>query len=111
MNFDGKLVELALWDTAGQEEYDRLRPLSYPESDVILIVFSVTSKMPASQNNGSNSSFGKVEPTLKLNFYIERHLAPTSFSVCSESVVADLDELIGDRRGGYGRKVIRAWRV
>ncbi|TFK46036.1 hypothetical protein OE88DRAFT_1715171 [Heliocybe sulcata] len=41
VNFDGKLVELALWDTAGQEEYDRLRPLSYPESDVILIVFSI----------------------------------------------------------------------
>ena len=39
--FEGKEVELALWDTAGQEEYDRLRPLSYPESDVILIVFSV----------------------------------------------------------------------
>ncbi|GJE97037.1 signal transducer [Phanerochaete sordida] len=41
VNYEGKLVELALWDTAGQEEYDRLRPLSYPESDVILIVFSV----------------------------------------------------------------------
>lgn len=41
IQFDGKLVELALWDTAGQEEYDRLRPLSYPESDVILIVFSI----------------------------------------------------------------------
>lgn len=39
--FDGKVVEIALWDTAGQEEYDRLRPLSYPESHVILIVFSV----------------------------------------------------------------------
>ncbi|KAF9554859.1 signal transducer [Agrocybe pediades] len=38
---DTKLIEVALWDTAGQEEYDRLRPLSYPESDVILIVFSV----------------------------------------------------------------------
>jgi small GTP-binding protein len=38
---DSKLIEVALWDTAGQEEYDRLRPLSYPESDVILIVFSV----------------------------------------------------------------------
>jgi GTPase SAR1 family protein len=41
VSFEGKVVELALWDTAGQEEYDRLRPLSYPESDVILIVFSV----------------------------------------------------------------------
>lgn len=41
VTFEGKLVEFALWDTAGQEEYDRLRPLSYPESDVILIVFSV----------------------------------------------------------------------
>ncbi|KAA1469575.1 hypothetical protein DENSPDRAFT_835224 [Dentipellis sp. KUC8613] len=39
--FEGKVIELALWDTAGQEEYDRLRPLSYPESDVILIVFSI----------------------------------------------------------------------
>ena len=39
--FDGKVVEIALWDTAGQEEYDRLRPLSYPESHVILIVFSI----------------------------------------------------------------------
>ncbi|KAG6335220.1 hypothetical protein ID866_3865 [Astraeus odoratus] len=41
VQFEGKVVELALWDTAGQEEYDRLRPLSYPESDVILIVFSI----------------------------------------------------------------------
>jgi GTPase SAR1 family protein len=41
VHFDGKQIELALWDTAGQEEYDRLRPLSYPESDVILVVFSV----------------------------------------------------------------------
>jgi len=41
VEFEGKVVELALWDTAGQEEYDRLRPLSYPESDVILVVFAI----------------------------------------------------------------------
>ncbi|KAL8980776.1 MAG: hypothetical protein Q9177_005781, partial [Variospora cf. flavescens] len=40
---DGKHVELALWDTAGQEDYDRLRPLSYPDSHVILICFAVDS--------------------------------------------------------------------
>lgn len=34
-------VELALWDTAGQEEYDRLRPLSYPETDLLFVCFAI----------------------------------------------------------------------
>jgi len=38
---DGVSYELALWDTAGQEDYDRLRPLSYPDTDVVLICYSV----------------------------------------------------------------------
>ena len=46
---DGKRVELALWDTAGQEDYDRLRPLSYPDSHVILICFAVD--LPDSLDN------------------------------------------------------------
>ena len=38
---DGHQVELVLWDTAGQEDYDRLRPLSYPDTNVILVCFSI----------------------------------------------------------------------
>ena len=38
---DGKAIALSLWDTAGQEDYDRLRPLSYPGTDVFLVCYSV----------------------------------------------------------------------
>ncbi|KAH8756885.1 GTP-binding protein rho1 precursor, partial [Hyaloscypha sp. PMI_1271] len=41
LEIDGVGLELALWDTAGQEDYDRLRPLSYPDTNVILICFSI----------------------------------------------------------------------
>lgn len=40
---------LGLFDTAGQEDYDRLRPLSYPQTDVFLICFSVVN--PSSYEN------------------------------------------------------------
>jgi len=41
LEVDGKMMELMLWDTAGQEEFDRLRPLCYPNTDVVLVCFSI----------------------------------------------------------------------
>lgn len=49
---DGKVFSLGLWDTAGQDDYDRLRPLSYPQTDVFLMCYSIIS--PNSFNNVSN---------------------------------------------------------
>ncbi|KAG9264910.1 rho-related GTP-binding protein RhoG-like, partial [Astyanax mexicanus] len=43
---DSTPYTLNLWDTAGQEDYDRLRPLSYPQTDIAIICFSICS--PAS---------------------------------------------------------------
>ncbi|TYI39646.1 hypothetical protein ES332_A02G108700v1, partial [Gossypium tomentosum] len=41
---DGSTVNLGLWDTAGQEDYNRLRPLSYRGADVFILAFSLISK-------------------------------------------------------------------
>ncbi|ODM89065.1 Ras-like GTP-binding protein Rho1, partial [Orchesella cincta] len=41
MKLDGNQVELTIRDTSGQEDYDRLRPLSYPNSNAVLVCFAV----------------------------------------------------------------------
>jgi len=56
---DGKPVNLGLWDTAGQEDYDRLRPLSYPQTDVFLICFSIIS--PQSFENVKSKWFPEIQ--------------------------------------------------
>uniref|UniRef100_A0A8C4NKB7 Rho-related GTP-binding protein RhoG n=1 Tax=Eptatretus burgeri TaxID=7764 RepID=A0A8C4NKB7_EPTBU len=49
LTVEGRSISLNLWDTAGQEEYDRLRTLSYPQTNVFVICFSLVS--PPSYEN------------------------------------------------------------
>ena len=41
--FDGREINLSIWDTGGGEEYDRLRPITYRGTEVFVICFSITS--------------------------------------------------------------------
>ncbi|KAJ5074454.1 hypothetical protein M0811_01085 [Anaeramoeba ignava] len=43
VKYKEKYYNLGLWDTIGKEEYDRLRPLSYPQTDIFLLCFSLIS--------------------------------------------------------------------
>lgn len=51
-------IELSLWDTAGQEEFDRLRSLSYDDSDLIMLCYSVDS--PESLENVESKWVGEI---------------------------------------------------
>ena len=82
---DGVPVSLGLWDTAGQEDYDRLRPLSYPQTDVFLICFSVVSP----------SSFENV--TSKWCPEIKHH--------CADAPILLIGECIPIRDGGTWSKL------
>ena len=107
---DGKLVELALWDTAGQEDYDRLRPLSYPDTDVILMCFSIDS--PDSLANIQEKWTPEVrhfcgekvpivlvgnKKDLRNDEYVKRELARMK----QEPVRSEEGSLVGDRIKAY----------
>ena len=51
---DGQPVSLGVWDTCGREDeiYDRLRKLSYPNTDVFIVCYSIAS--PTSLENVAN---------------------------------------------------------
>ncbi|KAL2353775.1 small GTPase superfamily [Cryomyces antarcticus] len=55
---DNVHVELSLWDTAGQEEFDRLRSLSYDDTHAIMLCFSVDS--PDSLENVESKWVGEI---------------------------------------------------
>ena len=41
VHIDNRVAQLSLWDTAGQDEYAKLRQLSYPQTDIFLICYSI----------------------------------------------------------------------
>jgi len=63
MDHNGKKVLLHLWDTAGQEDYDRLRPLSYPGADIVLLCFSLVTE--ASFESVKDKWFPEVDHYVK----------------------------------------------
>ncbi|GMG22558.1 unnamed protein product [Ambrosiozyma monospora] len=55
---DGQPLQLSLWDTAGQEEFDRLRSLSYNDTHCIILCFSIDSM--DSLENVKNKWVGEI---------------------------------------------------
>lgn len=50
---DDQQINLQLWDTAGQEDYKKMRPLSYPSTEVFIVCFSLVA--PTSLENVQNA--------------------------------------------------------
>jgi len=55
---EGAPINLGLWDTAGSDEYNTLRPLSYPGTDVFIICFSLAT--PSSYDNVKDKCIQKL---------------------------------------------------
>ena len=49
VEYEGNDVTMFIYDSAGQEDYDRIRPLDYAGADVVLYWYNVTS--PDSYDN------------------------------------------------------------
>ncbi len=90
---DNVHIELSLWDTAGQEEFDRLRSLSYDNTDVVVLCFSVDSK--DSLENVESKWVGEIQencPNVKYDMW--------SHNQAWENSVGEVTCSLPDERGG-----------
>ena len=92
LEIDGASISLELWDTAGQEDYDRVRPLSYPNTDVFLVCFSVNSR----------SSFNNVRDKWLVELHAQPMLDFTKTKVLLIGTKADLRDDTGDSGATMG---------
>jgi GTPase SAR1 family protein len=73
------MAEMELWDTAGQEDFDRLRPMSYYNTHVVLICFAID--VPVSLANVAD----KVSSSFHLPFLAKSIIL--RFEIMSRTVV------------------------
>lgn len=85
-----RVFKLNLWDTAGQEEYDRLRPLSYPQTDIFLICFALT------ERNSFRNVADKWIPELRANSNIESNELYAKYGTLPVLLVGTKADLLAD---------------
>ncbi len=104
---DSKMVELSLWDTSGKEEFDSVRPLSYSDTDVILMCYSVDN--PDLLENVPKKWFPEVshhcpsvpylliatKKDLRSNSVIQQQLSPEKQSTVSSEEGTAMAERVG----------------
>jgi Ras-related C3 botulinum toxin substrate 1 len=104
---EGNPVNLGLWDTAGSEEYDTLRPLSYPGTDVFLICFSLFS--PESALNVTRKWYPEVSehapdtPIILVGTKLDLRSKPEAISNLRENnqepITSDQGKLLAQKIG------------
>ena len=62
---DNVHIELSLWDTAGQEEFDRLRSLSYDDAHAIMLCYSVRAIACILINHSLIAKLGRLKAILR----------------------------------------------
>ena len=96
-------VTLEFWDTFGQDEFDRLRQLVYPETDVIVICYSVDSA----------ESFDRVTtkwvPEVRVNS-LNTHIVLVGCKVDLRPERAPANEFVSSEEGRQLARDIRAKR-
>jgi len=102
---DQKPITIGLWDTAGQEDYDRLRPLSYPQTDVFLICFALDAQ--TSYENIKNKWVPEIQHHAPGAPFI---LVGTKLDLRNEAKAGSEGKFISRLQGESLREELKAWK-